>query len=578
MRSVLLLAHRFPPLGGAAVQRNVQLARYLAGAGYRPIVVTGPGAHDDPRWMPRDAALVDRRLPCDRSPGDRETSRSSRRRALRRWLRVPSPWERWWSAAALETALAVGADVDLLHVSLAPFSAADAALALARKLDKPLVIDLEDPWALDDMQSYTSGLHRRLERPRDAPGSSRGRHDRDEYARSAAAGTAGVPRTGSDRVAAIPNAFDPLDFAAPAPEPPARRSLSHRSYRHVAHRSGPEAAEPGAAACAGSSAALMQGVDFRQALDWLLRQGVDFDGMRVMGLDDLLGAAPRARCASATATFNLDDALDEMRRKLDEILELERDALEEVARRRRTLAAKRPSSTTCRARLSEAIERLARATASRTPRPRADVREPARRARRTSARSRSSSAATATLPGPRVARLRARARADARDGAAEAARGGAARAATSAAIDLERPRATRSATRRRRTSQNLRQIMRLLARTRATSRSARAGTRSSRRRACARSDSWRCATSTRASCATGRRPRRPTSAARPSCGRRRRKPYAYGDPLAPRPGRARSSRRCAREPGTPLELAPDDFEVHDADARHHAPRPCCSST
>lgn len=234
MRSVLLLAHRFPPLGGAAVQRNVQLARYLSDTGYRPIVVTGPGAHDDPRWMPRDAALVDRRLPCTvhRVPGEEPKLATSR---AARWLRVPSRWGRWWSAAALETALAVGADVDLLHVSLAPFSAADAALALARKLDKPLVIDLEDPWALDDMQSYTSGVHRRLElrvmrrvlRAADAIVMNTSEARRRVLQ--------AFPQLAPDRVTAIPNSLDPLDFAAPAPEPrlDGRFRVAHTGTLHT---------------------------------------------------------------------------------------------------------------------------------------------------------------------------------------------------------------------------------------------------------------------------------------------------------------------------------------------------------
>jgi glycosyltransferase involved in cell wall biosynthesis len=234
VRSVLLLAHRFPPLGGAAVQRNVQLARYLAATGYRPIVVTGPGAHDDPRWMPRDAALVDRRLPCivHRVQGEEPTLATSR---AGRWLRVPPQWQRWWSAAALEAVLAVGADADLLHVSLAPFSAGDAALALARKLDKPLVVDLEDPWALDDMQSYTSVVHRRLE----LRVMRRVLRAADTIVMNTPEARLRIlqvfPELAPDRVAAIPNSFDPLDFAAPAPEPrhDGRFRIAHTGTLHT---------------------------------------------------------------------------------------------------------------------------------------------------------------------------------------------------------------------------------------------------------------------------------------------------------------------------------------------------------
>ena len=234
MRSVLLLAHRFPPLGGAGVQRNAQLARYLPDAGYRPIVVTGPGAHHDPRWMPRDAALIDQRLPGDVHwvTGDEPNPALSR---AGRWFRRPSQWERWWSTAAVESAVEVGADADLLHCSLAPFSAADAALAVARKLRKPFVIDLEDPWALDDMQSYTSGLHRRLE----LRVMRRVLRAADVVVMNTAEARLRVlgafPELVPDRVAAIPNAFDGFDFAAPAPEPPrdGRFRIVHTGTLHT---------------------------------------------------------------------------------------------------------------------------------------------------------------------------------------------------------------------------------------------------------------------------------------------------------------------------------------------------------
>jgi glycosyltransferase involved in cell wall biosynthesis len=61
-------------------------------------------------------------------------------------------------------ALEVGADVDLVYCSLAPFATARAAATISRRLDKPLVLDLEDPWALDEMLVFETALHRQLER------------------------------------------------------------------------------------------------------------------------------------------------------------------------------------------------------------------------------------------------------------------------------------------------------------------------------------------------------------------------------------------------------------------------------
>jgi glycosyltransferase involved in cell wall biosynthesis len=44
-----------------------------------------------------------------------------------------------------------------------PYETAQVAAQLARKLRKPWIADLGDPWALDEMMVYPTGLHRRLE-------------------------------------------------------------------------------------------------------------------------------------------------------------------------------------------------------------------------------------------------------------------------------------------------------------------------------------------------------------------------------------------------------------------------------
>jgi glycosyltransferase involved in cell wall biosynthesis len=91
-------------------------------------------------------------------------SSGSRRRA-ERWLRLTSAWQRWWQEGAVPLAVSEGAkaDVDVVYASVAPFETAPAAAAIARKLGKPLVVDLEDPWVLDEMMMYETAVHRRLE-------------------------------------------------------------------------------------------------------------------------------------------------------------------------------------------------------------------------------------------------------------------------------------------------------------------------------------------------------------------------------------------------------------------------------
>jgi len=96
--------------------------------------------------------------------------------------------------------------------------------------------------------------------------------------------------------------------------------------------------------------------DVQQALDWLLHQGLEWEGVRVMGLDDFLEQL-REEMRSRYRQVNLRQAFTELREKLGELLDLEREALEqfgdrEEAARRRELLDRLPT------RLSEALERL----------------------------------------------------------------------------------------------------------------------------------------------------------------------------------------------------------------------------
>src|SRR5206468_6844568 len=68
--------------------------------------------------------------------------------------------------------------------------------------------------------------------------------------------------------------------------------------------------------------------DVQQALDWLLRQGAEWEGMQVMGLEDFLEQV-RDELRQRYRQFNLNNALDEVRQRLDDLLDLERDTLAE---------------------------------------------------------------------------------------------------------------------------------------------------------------------------------------------------------------------------------------------------------
>lgn len=94
--------------------------------------------------------------------------------------------------------------------------------------------------------------------------------------------------------------------------------------------------------------------DLQQAMDWLLRQGMEWEGARVVGLDDFLEQL-REETRKRYREYNLDHALDEIRQKLDDLLDQERSTLEEKGeegRQKKELLERLPL------RLSQVIERL----------------------------------------------------------------------------------------------------------------------------------------------------------------------------------------------------------------------------
>lgn len=65
--------------------------------------------------------------------------------------------------------------------------------------------------------------------------------------------------------------------------------------------------------------------DVEQALDWLLRQGAEFEGIEVVGLDELLERV-REALRGKFDSVHIDRALDDPHRRFDELLDLEREA------------------------------------------------------------------------------------------------------------------------------------------------------------------------------------------------------------------------------------------------------------
>src|SRR5207249_2724251 len=104
--------------------------------------------------------------------------------------------------------------------------------------------------------------------------------------------------------------------------------------------------------------------DVQQAFDWLLHQGLEWEeGVRVMGLDDFLEQL-REAMRSRYREVNLREAFRELREKLEELLDLERDALDRAADPG-AAARKRELLDRLSPRLSEALEQLRGSEAAR---------------------------------------------------------------------------------------------------------------------------------------------------------------------------------------------------------------------
>jgi uncharacterized protein with von Willebrand factor type A (vWA) domain len=96
--------------------------------------------------------------------------------------------------------------------------------------------------------------------------------------------------------------------------------------------------------------------DVQQALDWLLHQGLDWEGIQVMGLDDLLEQL-RTAMRERLQDVHLRDAFSELRERLEDLLDDERDALDGADDPQRA-AEKRARLGDLSARISEALEQL----------------------------------------------------------------------------------------------------------------------------------------------------------------------------------------------------------------------------
>ena len=169
-RSVLFLAYFFPPRGGAGVQRSVKFVKYLPDFGWRPLVVANGGTTQD--WVsPVEDQTLLKDVPADtvvRYTRLNEREERVYRNSQKKWrhrLSITDPIH-WWVSPAVRLGREMIAEhkPDLIYVTMSPFTAAKAGMELKAATGLPLVLDLRDPWTLDETRMYPTKWHVRRDR------------------------------------------------------------------------------------------------------------------------------------------------------------------------------------------------------------------------------------------------------------------------------------------------------------------------------------------------------------------------------------------------------------------------------
>lgn len=243
MTDVLFIAYYFPPVGGAGVQRSLKFCRYLPDERMRPIVLTGSGATLG-RWEPIDQSLtheIDAACAVLRPQTPAPDARMSSRTA--RWLGRPSRFAKWWQTQVLELGRRAAREHDLeaIVISLSPYEGLEAAVKLGAELDLPVVADLRDPWALDEVRIYPSAWHRKRELRTMARLLNRCARVVWNTPEARSAALDWIPGLAEARQDCITNGYDAADFSGrKVRTPDGRFRILHTGYLHtsmgLAHR------------------------------------------------------------------------------------------------------------------------------------------------------------------------------------------------------------------------------------------------------------------------------------------------------------------------------------------------------
>jgi glycosyltransferase involved in cell wall biosynthesis len=213
-----MLSYLFPPRGGPGVQRALKFAKYLPQFGWRPLVLASADARGDNVVKVEDPTLL-RDLPGEcvvryTTPMPLESGRLFQTRmSLRQRLAATDPMG-WWVEPAVQASLKLLREhkADAILVTMSPFTAAEAGIRLKRLTGLPLILDLRDPWAMDETRIYPTRWHTRV----DWAAMHRAMAAADlvimNTSEAASAVKAAFVLPATTRVITLTNGFDPEDF------------------------------------------------------------------------------------------------------------------------------------------------------------------------------------------------------------------------------------------------------------------------------------------------------------------------------------------------------------------------------
>lgn len=228
MKKVLVVAHQFPPVGGAGVQRTLKFSKFLPDHGWKAVVLT----RDDGRMTLRDETMlaeIPQGTEILRTPAWDLTVWPSVLAKVGKfiaWKLLSPDGEALWMRGARRAAAARAAagDIPVVYTTSAPYSDHLVGLALRRRFpDIRWVADFRDEWMNNPY--LLDHPHMQWRMKREAALEQAVLREADHLVTNSPGMKANFVRNHpgiglETRMSVIPNGYDPSDFEALPPKGP----------------------------------------------------------------------------------------------------------------------------------------------------------------------------------------------------------------------------------------------------------------------------------------------------------------------------------------------------------------------